>query len=137
MAKKGIATKEQLLSSLMEIRTKEITLPESGLVVKIAPTPFSTFHKILASLFEMNDSNDYDGEGKAEWQLAWVAACLIEPELTLEEIQGLMEARSPVDIGYLSNACSDISNVGIVDEQAARVAAAEVDTAEPAASPLE
>ena len=135
MAKKGIATKEQLLSSLMEMRTKEITLPESGLVVKIAPTTFSAFHKILASLYEVQ--GDTDGEGKAEWQLAWLKACLIEPELSLEEIQGLLESRSPVDIGFLTNACSDISNAGMVDEQAARVEAAEVDTAEPAASPLE
>ncbi len=132
-----VATREELLQALQKPETEEFYLKSLGKYVKIAPASLVETHRILSSLRLLQENPD-DAEAAAAWEMAWVVACVVEPELSTEDAQLLMAARS-LEVRRLAQRCQAISGFGVADEMRVAEEASNIDTAEeiPGTAPLE
>ena len=128
-----VATKSQFMTLATKglVRVEEFYVPELDCVVKIAPAKLADYHRILAQLQDVA----LDPEQSAKWELAWVVACLVEPEITPEDAPKLLEARTPT-ITRLANRCAAISGFGAMDEAEARIPPEEDDSEPGEGTPL-
>jgi len=128
-AAKPVASKADFLAVKENFKVEEFELKSTGKVVKIAPAPFVKYHEIISELRDAMSTP----ETAAEWELAWVVACMVEPEITVEEALTLVDARCP-ELSRLSDRCATISGFGYsaeLEERASQGPEAEEENASP------
>jgi len=129
-SKEKLASKDDFLrlasDEVLEKHIEVFHLNDLDLDVKIAPARFRDFHRILTEIRESGGT----AEEQAELELAWIVACMVEPEITADDAARLMESRSP-DIGALAVRCASISGMGYNAEMVARQAVSASDDETP------
>jgi len=109
-----VLTAEELVSKAQE-RLKNAVwyeIPEWGGKVKIAPASLQQFFEIVNDM-RFHAQHQPGAKADVAVQLAWIRACLVEPQLTNEQVQKLAEADARV-VRDLSLKCQVVS--GNLDE---------------------
>lgn len=132
-----VATLDEFFGAVDDVITEDFYIKSLDKVVKIAPASMVETHRIINELQTIRDNPD-DAEARAAWEVAWVVACVVEPEITTKAARKLINSRNP-DVRRLSARCQTISSFGIEDDAAASEESEDIDVAEevPGTAPLE
>ncbi len=105
------ATKEDL-KKLKEARLKKAVpfpLPDLGVKLLLAPCDIGAYMNTIGKIFDIAEEDNVETAMKVNINL--VASCLVEPKLTVEELEEILKDGGP-EVMELFAFCREISGMG-------------------------